>query len=1194
MRTPLKEGTSIRVPGKVLYQIIGEPIGEGGGSILYPVQKCLPDGNGAYTKSPILYALKECFPLSEKFCFSRTDTGEIQPEKEDAKAWRYLERAKEMQLAENAVTGEIYHTGFRLTPILEAFQEVEISQDGGASFHKARNSIAIMESLSEKGCSLKHYLKERGHLPVGQVFRIAEQVLYAVREVHGAGYLHLDIQDGNIFLKGVLEDGSGMVSLMDFGSSRKLAADGFCDKITDGVLYSTPGFSAPEMRVGNDGSLRLSAAADIYSIGYLMLYLLTGRRFSANELSMNKMGRYIPRFSIRKTKCPKHLVDWMQSILAKALASCPEERYADTEEMLREVTDFLAMLAPYRNPLSAAEYDAFICYKHGALDTPAAKCLQNALEWYGRGGLPGKRPIRRVFLDEGELASCADFGACIREALKKSRWLVIICSKATKESPWVKKEIEAFLEYHDASHILAVLIEGEPEQVFPEALLKICLDGNRLLAADARAGKKRQVLRKIKGDVRLKIAAPILQTTFDALKQRRKLYQIRRISAAACACLLVLSCFLGYAAVKSRQIASQAMQLAKEHKEALKGQALYLSEQAKQSYERHDTAAALEQALRAYDLLAEDGLSLPGLVRLMAEAMGVYALPADAEKNMAAMGLFPLEQEGGFGEYFLDWDGKRLFTADNGHVYIWDTDSRQQIQAVAAPWTMEQFEESFLVGEESRYLFVLRDQICCYDFDRDAEAWRCQFGEPIEGIALSGDQSMAAVVTGQKLYLLDVEKGEVLQQSVLPGAGKLEVKDTPVAISPDKNSIAFMQAGEAAGVSEAVLYNVEEGKFTVVSSEEAGDFYEFSLRRLFFAQDGQLYILRGLGMNTVYINQVVQYYSEKKTLTLSRYDPLQKRIVWKADRSYRALDEKIIFLELAEDGRGEILLAYGAECGIFDSRTGKCLDSCGMDAPIIEAWREEGRTAFVLENGDLLYREDGADRLVGYAYFPEELSGCQKRGDTYYAKSGTDIIQYQQGAYDRRYERCEGLPKDLPALFQEKEASSGDGQYLARIAGDGVVLEDREGHAENIQIADGPPLSLYWIQDTGKLLIGFSDKAALYDAGTGTLSETEPFGHSTFSLAGWQQIDASSVLYVGDTYSYVLEFGGDSLGVLCSLRDVAAYDPLENAFYFSSEDYDMDRLDEGLFGTGPEYGKIARYRTEEIVEMARERVSRIF
>ena len=73
----------------------------------------------------------------------------------------------------------------------------------------------------------------------------------------------------------------------------------------------------------NDGTLRLGPEADIYSVGYLMLLLLTGRRFSIQELYLNQTRQYIPRFSLRKTRCPKHMVERMQEILAKALEREP-------------------------------------------------------------------------------------------------------------------------------------------------------------------------------------------------------------------------------------------------------------------------------------------------------------------------------------------------------------------------------------------------------------------------------------------------------------------------------------------------------------------------------------------------------------------------------------------------------------------------------------------------------------------------------------------------------------------------------------------------------------------------------------------------------------------------------------------------------------------------------------------------------
>ncbi len=1216
MRTALKEGTIIRVPGKILYQITGEPIGEGGGSIIYAAWKYLPDENMSYQKSPILYALKECFPLSQKYHFFRNNTGEIQPEAEQKErdsnpdkamkmqsmqntgggqtdAGRYLAQAKQMQLAENTITGEIYHTGFRLTPVLESFQEIEISQDGGVSFQKVCNSISVMESLSEKGRSLKSYLKEKKHLPVDQAFRIIEQLLYAVREVHHAGYLHLDLQDGNIFLKGTLEDGSGMISLIDFGSSRKRMEDGLCETIADCVLYSTPGFSAPEIYSGNDGTLRLGVEADLYSIGYLMLLMLAGHRFSAGEISANKTGRYIPRFSIRKTKCPRHMIDRMQLILAKALKTCREERYQDTEEMLKDVMAFLAMLTPYQNPLSAVEYDAFICYKHNALDTAAARELRNVLERYHGGRFFGEKPIKRVFLDEGELASCADFGERIREALKKARWLIVVCSKDTKESPWVNDEIQTFLEYHDASHVLTVVTEGEPKEIFPETLLKHGMDEKNLFAADARAQNAKQVLKKIRGDVKLKIAAPILHTTFDALKQRGKLYRIKKAFAFACIGLSALTAFFGYAAVKSREIADQAVKLADEHKTALQGQALYLSEQARQSYEAHDVIGAIGQALQAYDLLAEDDLFLPELIHTLTKAMGVYTLPSDEKDLMTAEDVFSIEGKSGLGAYFLDEEGKYLFTLDDSQIYLWDTDTCQCVKTIKASWSIGRFDENLLM-DRHRYLIVMSDAIACYDYEAEAYVWnyKLEQDEQITGITVSEDKTRIAMITDEKLYILDSADGRVLQTSACTNAEFAVMRSMPLAMNSDNSRIAFVrfkEEGEESCLYEIVMYDAAADRYTVVSSFQSNDPFGFTEIRFRFTDANQLFVLHGSGVNTVYGSSVYKYYSEKKMLTAGMYDADEKRMLWETQKDYMALYETIIMLEMEYRGHLAELLVYGNHCEILDRSTGELLDSYETDAPIIRAWCEEGKIALVLQNGNLLYHASEKERLEGYAYFPENMEWCCKAGTDYYIKYGDAIIKYRQGVYDAGYESCEQFPQNLSYPSQDTEVSSEDERYHFYIEENAVVMEDQKEQSRIVLETEESPMSLHWMEESEKLLVGFGDRVSLYDVHTKKLLDTEMLENKMYVLSAWQELDASTVLYVGSTYSYALDVRGEDVGILYTLKNFAAYDAEEDVFYFESEDYDMDRLYQGEYSEGKRLGKIRRYRIEEVIEMARKR-----
>ncbi len=1224
MRTALKEGTMIRIPGGAFYQVAGEPIGEGGAGIIYPVYKYLPGQQETYEMSPILYALKECYPVSSKYAFCRNETGEIRPEKESEAAAEYLAHIKQMQLLENAVTGDVYHKGFRLTPVLEAFSEIEISQDGGASFQKVRNGIAIMESIAKKGVSLKNCLKEKKHLPADQTFRIIEQVLYAVREVHDAGYLHLDIQDGNIFLKGTFQDASGMISLIDFGSAGKLKEDGKCAAVKGGVFYTTPGFSAPEISFGDEKELRLGMEADLYSIGYLMLLLLTGRRFSAKELEANKTGRYIPRFSIRKTRCPKHLTDRMQSILAKALKKNPQERYANTREMLADITEFLALLAPYKSPMSALDYDAFICYKHGDTDTYAARELRNALERYQGSRLLGPKPIKRVFLDEGELSSCSDFGERIREALKNSAWLIVICSLDTKTSPWVNDEIETFLEYHDTSHILTVVTQGEPGEVFPDALLRRGMDEKNLFAADSRAADRKKLRKKIRGSVKLKIAAPILHTTFDTLKQRRKLYEMKKAFAAFGIGMLILSAFLGYVAFKSKQIADQAVKIAQEHKAALKEEALRLLEQAKRNYEENDPIAAVKDALQAYDLMDDEGLTLPGLIQILGEAMGVYTLPTAVEEAVTAKGIFEFGQKGLQKEYFLDSEGKYLFTSDTDNLYIWDTETFACVKTIPASWSINIFGEDLLLDRQNRYLFVLQNEISCYDYEKDVSVWNYRFEENIADVALSDDKNRIVIATDQKLYLFDSADGTLLQTSEFPDAEGFSLHNSKLTISADYKRIAFVrckQEEDSLYLFEMILYEADSDTYSVLKSFKNNYSAYFTGLTLYFTDQNQLFMENSAGTDTVITENAqhyYKYYSEKKTLHASLYDLTEQCIVWEIERNYMASSDYDTVFNIRYEGNPALALVYGCNYEILDPASGEILDSYEMNAPVISAWNEEDKDVFVLENGNLVYYKMGENRLVGYAWFPERIVNCQKAGSNYYIREKEDfshskedyVVKYQICAYSEDYEPClfmeadgddikselkNAYPEDLKKPEKNMEYDMEDERRHIYMLDNTVVIEEKASGVKQVLEEEEHLRGFCWMKNTDKLLIGYETYISLYDlekeAAVDAFMLDERFIGSgrDFGEDTWQIIDDSTVINVEGYYSFVMDISEDSLDILYVLTDYYAYDEENDDFYFLSGKLSMDKINDGIFYDKQELGRIKRYGKEEMIEMARRR-----
>src|ERR1051325_7273670 len=114
-------------------------------------------------------------------------------------------------------------------------------------------------------------------------------------------------------------------------------------------------------------------------------------------------------------------------------------------------------------------YWAFLSYS--SKDAVFAKKLHRCLERYsyprdlvGRPGRDGPVPkkIFPVFRDREELPLSADLGSTIEDALRASRYLIVVCSPHAAKSRWVNEEIRHFKTLGRSDRLLALIIDGEP------------------------------------------------------------------------------------------------------------------------------------------------------------------------------------------------------------------------------------------------------------------------------------------------------------------------------------------------------------------------------------------------------------------------------------------------------------------------------------------------------------------------------------------------------------------------------------------------------------------------------------------------------------------------------------------------------------------------------------------------------------
>ena len=639
-REYLSDNTYIRFPGGECYKINGR-IGRGGGSLLYSACKMVLQDGKYEEQSRIRYALKECFPYSEQYDFVRNSAGEIQSVTECQEAEHYLHYVAAMQLNEGKITSDLYETeAIRMIPILHLAGGAEISMDQGESFHYVSNTYTVMASLENKGESVTAWYRKAENHTAAAVFAVIRQVLLALREIHLGKYAHLDIQAGNIFVTGDWRDQSLTSFLIDFGSAHRLLEDGRCAPVGKDPIFSSLGYRAPEITrilTGENREFRLGKEADLYSVGYLLLYLLTGICYSDELLERfrNKYEKnYLTRKNIQELNVPEYAEELIQHILAKALEPDPEKRYENTDAMLKDVDKVLEALMPSHSRISGLAYNGFILYDaKEPVCQMAAQTLQKRLEHFRASGL---KRIRRVFLDSTEVSADANRDKQTVEALKASDYLIIVGRADPESAIWQAKEVKFFLRYHPVSHVLVMVTGLEKEDSEMPVIRVAGLGRAAVLAADARGGSKKKIKKKIKKDAAIRIAAPLLSVPYDGLVQRYRRYRRRKFGSIAAVVTVTLTGFGAHAAYQAYQIQIQ-------HTLASQNWALNLCNQAMALYEKGDKRGALETAILPYEEEKTNWSVVPEQVYALNTIMGSYS--SGKETMFAPLGVEKIEED---------------------------------------------------------------------------------------------------------------------------------------------------------------------------------------------------------------------------------------------------------------------------------------------------------------------------------------------------------------------------------------------------------------------------------------------------------------------------------------------------------------------------------------------------------------------
>jgi len=145
--------------------------------------------------------------------------------------------------------------------------------------------------------------------------------------IHAAGVVHGDIKAANI-----LRDARGQIRIADFGSGLDMATVG-----RPQPLSGTPLYLAPEVRDGQPPSV----ASDLYSLGVLLFFLMSGRYpLEAESIDGLQAARAAGRASLRELR--PELDDGLLSIVEQCLADDPAKRPPGAGALAEALSAYLA------------------------------------------------------------------------------------------------------------------------------------------------------------------------------------------------------------------------------------------------------------------------------------------------------------------------------------------------------------------------------------------------------------------------------------------------------------------------------------------------------------------------------------------------------------------------------------------------------------------------------------------------------------------------------------------------------------------------------------------------------------------------------------------------------------------------------------------------------------------------------------
>src|SRR5581483_4929721 len=171
----------------------------------------------------------------------------------------------------------------------------------------------------------------RGRETYRAIARIAAQVADALDYAHEAGVVHRDVKPGNLLL-----DSKGAVWVTDFGLAQVTARAGLTQT---GDVFGTLRYMSPEQAAGRRSEV--DHRTDVYSLGATLYELLTLAPVFAGSDRRKLLHRVLNVDPVPPRQVDRSIPAELETIVLKALAKAPADRYATAGELAADLRRFL-------------------------------------------------------------------------------------------------------------------------------------------------------------------------------------------------------------------------------------------------------------------------------------------------------------------------------------------------------------------------------------------------------------------------------------------------------------------------------------------------------------------------------------------------------------------------------------------------------------------------------------------------------------------------------------------------------------------------------------------------------------------------------------------------------------------------------------------------------------------------------------